>query len=311
MARQAVIRSTYQRCINLGRSFYEILARAVRSFNEVDAAEGAASMAFFAIFSLFPMLLLLVAVGSSVLQSQEAQHKVFELVKRGFPVSQELIERNVRRVLELRGTVGIVGMISLLWSASAFFSTLAYHLNRAWPGATMPSFIKSRLVAIGMAAGLAGLLALSLVTTAVLHILPRFFPSWGKMSFIETLFRRPLSDLVPLLFSFLLLWGLYRWVPSTRVRWSEALGGAFVAVLGVEFTTVAFTWYVGSGLAGYELVYGSLGAIVALMLWIYLNSLITLFGAHISAAIAEQFRLSKSAAKRGMSEGPPEESPSI
>jgi hypothetical protein len=143
MARQAAIRSTYQRSINLGRSFYEILAQAVRSFNEVDAAEGAASMAFFAIFSLFPVLLLLVAVGSFVLQSQEAQHKVFELVKRGFPVSQELIERNVRRVLELRGTVGIVGRISLLWSASALFSTLAYHLNRAWPEVTMPSFIKS------------------------------------------------------------------------------------------------------------------------------------------------------------------------
>jgi membrane protein len=295
-----------QRFKALGPDLFSILARAWNRFNAVDAPEGAASMAFFAIFSLFPMLLLLVAVGSFVLQSQEAQRKVFELVKRGFPISPELIERNVRRVLELRGTVGIVGMISLLWSASGFFSTLAYHLNRAWPEAAMPSFIKSRLVAIGMVAGLAGLLALSLVTSAVLHILPRFLPSWGKVSLIETLFWGSLSDLVPLLFSFLLLWGLYRWVPSTRVTWSEALGGASVAVVGVEFTTVAFTWYVGSGLAGYEVVYGSLGAIVALMLWIYLNSLITLFGAHISAAIAQQFRPSKPAAKkRDVRGGPP------
>ena len=298
MAPRRTIRTIRQRFKVLSPDLFSILARAWNRFNAVDAPEGAASMAFFAIFSLFPMLLLLVAVGSFVLQSQEVQHKVFELVKRGFPVSQELIERNVRRVLELRGTVGIVGMISLLWSASGFFSTLAYHLNRAWPEAAMPSFIKSRLVAIGMVAGLAGLLALSLVTSAVLHILPRFFPSWGKIPFIETLFWGSLSDLVPLLFSFLLLWGLYRWVPNTGVRWSEALGGAFVAVVGVEFTTVAFTWYVGSGLAGYEVVYGSLGAIVALMLWIYLNSLITLFGAHMSAAIAQQFRLSKPAAKK-------------
>ncbi len=145
MARQAAICSTYQRSINLGRIFYDTLAQAVRSFYEVDAAEGTASMAFFAIFSLFPMLLLLVAVGSFVLQSQEAKHKVFELVKRGFLVSQELIERNVRRVLELRGTVGIVGMIGLLWSAFAFFSTLAYHLNRAWPEAAMPSFMEDTL----------------------------------------------------------------------------------------------------------------------------------------------------------------------
>ena len=61
-----------------------------------------------------------------------------------------------------------------------------------------------------------------------------------------------------------------------------------MAVLVVEITTVGFTWYISSGLARYEFVYGSLGAVVALMLWIYFNSLITLFGAHLGAAIARQ-----------------------
>jgi membrane protein len=288
MARQAVMRSTYRRCINLGRSFYEILARAVRSFNEVDAAEGAASMAFFAIFSLFPMLLLLVAVGSLVLQSHEAEQKVFELVSRAFPISRAPIERNLRRVLELRGAVGAVGLISLLWSASGFFSTLAYHLNRAWPLAIVRSFFKVRLVTIAIVTGLAGLLGLSLVGDIVLHLLLQYIPSWGKVPVIETLLRKHLSDLVPFLLRFLIFWGLYAWVPNTKVRWSEALGGALVAVVGVQATTAALTWYIGSGLARYELVYGSLGAIVALMLWIYFNSLITLFGAHLSAAIAQQ-----------------------
>jgi len=63
----------------------------------------------------------------------------------------------------------------------------------------------------------------------------------------------------------------------------------------VQITTVGFAWYISSGLARYELVYGSLGAIVALMLWIHLNSLITLFGAHISGAIAQQTTLSNAA----------------
>jgi membrane protein len=272
-----------------------LLMRALRSFNAVDAAEGAASMAFFAIFSLFPLLLLLVAVGSYVLESQHAQQKVLDLVGRGFPISRTMIEKNVRRILELRGTVSVVGMISLLWSASGFFSTLAYHLNRAWPEAALRSFLKSRVLAIGMVAGLAGLLALSVIANAVLHLLPRLFPFWGELSSIPASLWKPLSDLVPFFLILFLLWGLYRWVPNTKVRWSEALVGALVAVLGVEVTTIAFAWYLGSGLAGYELVYGSLGAILALMLWIYLNGLIALFGAHLSAAVAEQTRLSETA----------------
>jgi membrane protein len=285
--------SFHRRLKVFGRSLIAIFARAWRRFNEVGAPEGAASMAFFAIFSLFPLLLLLVAVGSVVLQGQEAQQKVFDLVNRTLPVSRKLIERTLRRVLELRSTMGIAGTISLLWSASGFFSTLAYHLNRAWPEAALRSFLKGRLVAIMMVAGLAGLLGLSLTANTVLHLLPRFIPSWGKVLIFGTWAWKRLSDLGPFVFSFFQLWGLYCWVPNTRVRWPEALGGAIAAVLGVEITTAAFIWYLGSGLAGYELVYGSLGTFVALMLWIYLNSLIVLFGGHLSAAIAYQARTSK------------------
>jgi membrane protein len=97
----------------------------------------------------------------------------------------------------------------------------------------------------------------------------------------------------PRVFTFFALWGLYRWVPNTEVKWSEALWGASVATLAWEIATNGFTWYLSSGIVQYELLYGSLGAIVALMLWIYIISLITLFGAHLSAAIARQTRIDK------------------
>ena len=59
-----------------------------------------------------------------------------------------------------------------------------------------------------------------------------------------------------------------------------------MATLAGEIATNGFTWYLSSGIVQYELVYGSLGAIVALMLWIYIGALIILFGAHLGAAIA-------------------------
>jgi membrane protein len=285
------IRRIHQRFKDFGAKSAVILRQAFQRFNEVDAGEGGASMAFFAIFSLFPLLLLLVALGSFVLESQQAQQKVLELVNKVFPISRGLIEKNLRRVLELRGTVGVVGMAGLLWSATGFFTTLAYHINRAWPRTELGGFLRRRLVALGMVSGLAGLLVLSLVATAALNLLRHFsIALGGRVSILRVLLWTPLTSLIPWLFTFLMFLGLYRWVPNTGVRWSEAFWASLVAVLGVEITTAAFTWYLRSGFAQYELVYGSLGAMVALILWIYLNSLIALFGAHLSAAIAQEFR---------------------
>jgi membrane protein len=104
------------------------------------------------------------------------------------------------------------------------------------------------------------------------------------------------SNVMPWLFIFLLYLSLYRWVPNTDVRWFEAFWGAVVSALGWVLATRAFTWYLSSGIAQYELVYGSLGAVVVLLFWIYLSSLITLFGAHLSAAVAHRTRRASSTA---------------
>jgi membrane protein len=93
------------------------------------------------------------------------------------------------------------------------------------------------------------------------------------------------STLVPWLFVFLLFLSLYRWVPNEHVSWSAAFWAALVVAAAWQIGARAFAWYVGSGLARYQLVYGSLGAIVALMAWIYLGSWLTFFGAHLGAAL--------------------------
>ena len=78
-------------------------------------------------------------------------------------------------------------------------------------------------------------------------------------------------------------------------------GYALVAASAWEVTKSAFGWFLSSGLVRHQLVYGSLGTVVALMLWIYLSSLITLFGAHLSAAITHHNRMKE---QKGSSRGP-------
>jgi membrane protein len=266
-----------------------VLKDALQRFGDARASQAAAGMAYYALFSLFPLLLSLVAAGSFILESEEAYRQAVGLVKEAIPISQELIEGNFQQVLRLRGPVGVVGLIGSLWSASGFFTTLAYHINRAWPEAELRNFFERRLVALGMVGSLAGLLALSLVLSAALNLLPRLqVPLWGGVSVYETPLWAVLSNFVPWLFTLSLFLGLYLWVPNAPVERSAALWGALIAAVAWEVAANAFAWYLSSGLARYRVVYGSLGTVVALMLWIYISSWIILFGAHLSAAIAQR-----------------------
>jgi membrane protein len=125
----------------------------------------------------------------------------------------------------------------------------------------------------------------------VLSLLPRLeAPPRGEPSIYETVLWGVLSKLIPWLFTFLLFMALYLWVPNVQVEWQAALGGAVAAGIFWEVVKNGFVWYLESGLAQYELVYGSLGMVVTLMLWIYFGGWIALFGAHLSAAIAERRR---------------------
>lgn len=144
------------------------------------------------------------------------------------------------------------------------------------------------LVALGMVGTLSALLAFSLVSTTVLNLLPQLqVPLRGGVTIYETPLWGALSNFIPWLFTFLLFLALYFSVPNTEVKRRAAFWGALVAALAWEVAANGFTWYLRSALVRYELVYGSLGAVVALMLWIYWSSWNTLFGAHLSAAIAQ------------------------
>lgn len=264
-----------------------IFKDAIEQFNEARGAEAAAAMAYYALFSLFPLLLALVAAGSFVLDRQQVFQEVVNLVSNAFPSSQNLIEENLKQVLELRGAVGIIGLVVVLWSASGAFTILIRNINRAWTRAEPRGFLANRLVAFGMVGVLVLLLVLSILSSVILNILSRFEVPLVNL---ESLYGTPLwttfSELVPWLVIFILFLALFRWVPSAEVSWSAAFGGALTTALAWNLVANTFTWIVGSGLVRYRIVYGSLGTVVALLFWIYLSSWVIFFGAHFCAAIS-------------------------
>ncbi|MCK4452173.1 MAG: YihY/virulence factor BrkB family protein [Anaerolineae bacterium] len=283
------IKSLYNWANGLTGGSLSVFNDAVQHFVGARAAEASASIAYYAIFSLFPLLIILVVVGSFVLESEDVQRWVLDFEAQVIPVSHQLIEKNIQRIFELRGTVGFVALVGLSWSATSVLAVLVRNINCAWTEAEPRNFLESRLMALGIVGGLVVLLFLSSVLTTVLGTLARFsVPLWGGFSMQETLLWTILSSVLPRLTAFLALLGFYCWVPNVKVKWSEASWGASVAILAWEIATRGFTWYLSSGIVQYELVYGSLGTVVVLMLWMYIGVLITLFGAHLGAAIARR-----------------------
>ena len=263
-----------------------IVASALRSLASARPSEAAASIAYFALFSLFPLLLMVVAGAGFVLQSVEAQQRLLGIAVEAIPVSRSVLERNIEQVLANRGAIGIVGLLSLLWSGTGGLGVLVSNIGRAWPQANRRSYAAYRLIALGIGV-LAALLALLVISTTALEIAPQIgFLLWGGGSMREQRWWPVLSSALPALLAFLVLLSLYRWVPATSVGWRAALWASLVATLAWRLATSAFVWFLGTGLVRYERVYGSLSTIVALLFWIYLSAQIVLFGAHLCAAIA-------------------------
>ncbi|MGC9400565.1 MAG: YihY/virulence factor BrkB family protein [Anaerolineae bacterium] len=279
------LQSLYKEANRRSGNTLHILRDTLIHFNESGAAQMAASIAYYIFFSLFPLLLLLISLVSLLANGdQQAYQETIDFLQNALPVSQQLVERNVRQVLKLRGSFSLVGLASLLWSTSGAFSTLSQNINRAWTDAEARNFLEKRLVGIGMVASIFLLLLLSLASTTLLSLLPQIHLPLGELELgaLEMLGTHVLSWC----FTFAMFLALYRWVPNTYVSWRAGLWGALIAGLGWEISKEGFAWYLRSGLVNYELVYGSLSAVVALLFWLYLGATITLFGAHLSASIS-------------------------
>ena len=273
------------------RFVFLTVKRTIERFGKLRSPESAAGIAFFGFFALFPLLLVLVSMGSSILHNSEAQNQVLDIIMEAFPFSVNIVEENIQKVLQARGTVQIFGFLGLAWSATGVFTVLTRNINLAWPNADRHNYFKMRLMAFLMVMGVAFVVVVLVIANTIIQILPRNLAGLATLLISLRYFSRATIWLL----TFIALLWLYRWIPNTEVLWSEAAWGAFIASTGTLLTTSIFTWYLtsGRGFSNYNLVYGSLGAIVALLFWIYLLSIIVLFGAHLSSSIAYYTRINK------------------
>lgn len=287
-------KATFRQVDRLTAGVLGIAVEAMRSFIASRAVVSAAAISYYTLFSLFPLLLLLITLTTSILKQPKVVGQIMRYTAEALPASQDLVRQNIELALDLRGPVGVLASVGLLWAGTTVFVLLADNISLAWHTAKPRNFIQGRLIGFLIVALLTGFLIFSLLTATLFSLLPQWdlnAPLWGGISLYETFSWQIASRLVPWFFIFMMFLSLYRWIPNTKVEWTEAFWGALIATTAWEIAKSGFTWYLSSGLVKYQLVYGSLGTVVAFMLWIYLSALIILFGAHVSSAVSKRNQL--------------------
>lgn len=261
----------------------EFLRCYIQAIGDDEVGFRAAALAYWALFSIFPLLLLVVTVLGLIFQDQILQSDLIERVASLFPSGDEIIIDVVEGMFNSRTTTSILAIIGVLWSATGFFRGLVVSLHIIFGTERRPPTWKSRGIALIMVLFITPLFLLAIVLNTVssrLLALPaipdllRTFLSLsantGIMLFIVTL-------------AFALLYGL---VPSRRPGLKSTLIGAVCAALAIWLVTVGFNWYLDSGFAKYNIVYGSISTIIVLILYFYIVNFIILLGAEFTSHLS-------------------------
>ncbi|MBX7149310.1 YihY/virulence factor BrkB family protein [bacterium] len=249
--------------------------------HEAAIVEGAASVAFFALFSLFPLIIILVSILSVIYRDQLSDVQIMNMLVDVLPIHQlPVVTENLKKILKVRASFSVVSAVLLVFTSTNVFNALTRNVQKAWPQVLPRSFIKKRLVSFGLFISLNLLVPFFFMAKTLLAFLASIH--WSFIPKITADIINWLSGVVIYIFIMLAYTLLYKIVPRHFVRWADALKGSVIITLLSAFTTYGFGKYFTSGLSRYTLIYGSLGAFVALMMWIFLLSFLALAGAHLT-----------------------------
>jgi len=269
----------------------------------------AAAISYFSGLALFPGVLVLIAVANDLLGKFEyGESTIFSRIIVLFPVSKKFLDENLSQIVDPSTTLVLSCVVIVMWTSSWVFSIVENAMNRAWDVPRRRTFWESRIRSI-MVVVLGGIILLGSV--AILAIAS---PVTGEaQEKLRVYFRDPIITwlwqsvlyIAVLLLAILVFTCIYKLMPDRKVEWRDALSGAAASALLWELGTFIFIKLIPY--FDYERVYGRMGAVITLLVWVYTSNLIMLFGANFSAQFhrvaSEQVPDAGDAAANGQSPG--------
>jgi membrane protein len=276
------------------KTLWFLSKRTGHEFSADGCTNMAAAISYYVLFSLIPLLIFLVSVFGFLVRDSDLQQEVIDRVMRATPLDPEegenLVTDTIEGVSRVSGALTIVGVLGTAWTASAMFGAVRRALNVVWKAEMNRPVVQQKLVDLALVAGFGVLLAASVAGTASLRTLRALSDeALGPLSTGTGLFWGFVPLALPAVLTFAVFLMLYRYVPNTPVRFREAWPGALLAAVLFELLKIGFTFYVAN-FNNYDLVYGSLGAVMLFLLWTYLSTNILLLGAELSCQYARLVR---------------------
>jgi membrane protein len=263
-----------------------LLHRTWLAASEEEVRLQARSIAYYALLSLFPLLVFVVSLSGSVLESQDTQQTILSYVERYVPAAQGFVRDNIDQVLRVRGTAGVLGLVGLLWAGSGVFGEIYRGVNRAWGSPERQALLVDRLFGLSMVLGLGLFLVVTVLSGTVLEVMRSWQVSiLGWWPYADRTIGTLLgwgSALLQAAVSVLVFVMIYRFIPRADVTWRDVWPGGLMAGLAWEAVKRFFTWYMVNA-ARFSVIYGSVGAIIGFLLWSYAGAMILLVGAEFTA----------------------------
>jgi len=265
-------------------SVWRLLRTVARKFVEDHGWILSSALAFNLLLYFIPLSLLMISLlGYTVLDSERAMQEVHAALKSFLPRSQHDLADNLAAVVADRGLLGVFGFASFFVFSSFVFSSARTTLNRVFQAKEERSLAKGVGVDLMMIGLMALLLLLAVGMTWFLSVAGAFaerYPSWNAV-------LQPglaaLGKAAAVVVTALLFYVLYRFSPAETLSSRGLLVASATGTLLFQFARWGFAWYVRLAPATIEL-YGTLGGVLFLFLWLYYASVVFIVGAEIGWA---------------------------
>lgn len=265
---------------------YEVMVFFANEIQEQTILNRAASLSFNFMLAFFPATIFLFTLIPYI-PLKDFQGKLLTLLSTVLPHNAYLaFQQTIVDLVKVHnGKLLSFGFLAALYFSTTGISKLMQAFNRSSLTTEKRTWLKRRLIAVALTVMISfGLLIAIIVMTvseAVITYLQSHFDARAQFWFYVLAFSRWIVLIAIFLISISLL---YRYGPANKEKWKFFSTGSFIATLLAVLTSMGFNYYINH-FSTYNKIYGSLGALIVLMLWLYLNSLILLIGFELNASI--------------------------
>jgi membrane protein len=264
-----------------GLAAWRALVRLVNS-NDITHA---AAIAYYALLSLFPFLLLVISMLGSITADDADRLAVLSFVFRYFPTQFEFVNMQLDAFRQTRVQLGVAGGLALIWASLGVFGAVTSAVNDAWGVEKQRSFLRHRMVSFLMLVAGGGVMILGLLLVGAVQVAQA---SWFGIMLARF---RWLEALQTLTFTYsativlILAVGLvFYFIPNAKTRFRDVWVGAVLTGILWRIAFDGFSWYIGR--SGLNFIHGSIAAVVVFLLWVYVSSVILMYGVEFTAAYA-------------------------